>query len=236
LQTLSIIPQRHGGRVNRAIFIDEPRRGVRAPRTLPPPLLPVRRVAIFLVFSKDFLSISRRDRKAHPTVRQRSFFQHHWRIAPPTHTRFPLYGALRRCRDSDEYSLKGFITSIYVRVSNSYPRRSTGTIEPTNVYPTTVSRIPVDGTFRERHFPISPRFSHYFRFFSKRKKIFNCIAAREVFYILSLQYETVSIIVDCVTKKLYISKFLFLERLKCILIFSIETCIFICKKKSSTIA
>jgi len=56
-QTLSIIPQRHGGRVNRAIFIDEPRRRVRNPFALPP-FADSRpgKVAIFSVFHDSKIS------------------------------------------------------------------------------------------------------------------------------------------------------------------------------------
>lgn len=111
-------------------------------------------------------------------------------LAPPTHTRFPLYDALRGCRDSDEYSLEGFITSIYVRVSNSYPERSIDTIEPTNVYPTPFPRIPVDELLKRHTFQFCRVFLITFKFLWK--KIFSCIATCKIFYILSLQYETIS--------------------------------------------
>lgn len=67
------------------------------------------------------------------------------RAVPSTHTRFPLYDAPRFRRETsgtereivrertnaNEYSLGGFITFICARVSNLYPGRSVGTIEPT---------------------------------------------------------------------------------------------------------
>lgn len=81
-QTLSIIPPRHGGRVNRAIFIDELAEGCALLRLLLSASCRKGGNLPRLPRSEDFLSIPHRDRKAHPAEERRSFFQHHRRIAP----------------------------------------------------------------------------------------------------------------------------------------------------------
>lgn len=96
--------------------------------------------------SEDFLSISRQDRKAHPAARGGYLPQYRRRASLLRLILDFLYttrhgGDSTPCLDSDEYSLEEFITSIYARVSNSYPGRSPGTIEPTDVYPSPLPRI-----------------------------------------------------------------------------------------------
>lgn len=99
-QTLSIIPQRHGGRVNRAVFIDEPRWGARNPPSQP-------------ILSRRFLEGWQSSPFFHdPKISSRShgkiekltpllagvFERLLARIAPSAHTRFPLYDTPRRFR------------------------------------------------------------------------------------------------------------------------------------------
>lgn len=84
----------------------------------------VRRVAIFPLFldpPRFPLKITRRDRKARPAVRAEEL--------PPTPSKnvscsFDSYSIsfIRRCHDSDEYSLEGFITSIYMHGSVTHIR------------------------------------------------------------------------------------------------------------------
>lgn len=146
-QTLSIIPQSHGGRVNRAIFIDDeggaqPRRHLSVADSRPG------RVAIFPVFHDPKISS-----RSHGKIEKLTpLLAGGYPNAVDAHRSFGSYlldflyttrhGDSAPCFDSDEYSLEEFITSIYARVSNSYPGRSTGRIEPTDVYPSSLSRIP----------------------------------------------------------------------------------------------
>lgn len=147
-QTLSIIPQRHGGRVNRAIFIDEPR-----PRrcATPSPCLPCRFSALEGWQSSPVFHDPKISSRSHGEIEKLTpLFA---RGIPRRRRRASLlrlildflyttrHGDSAPCLDSDEYSLEEFITSIYARVSNSYPGRSTDTVEPIDVYPSPFPRI-----------------------------------------------------------------------------------------------
>lgn len=122
-QTLSFIPRRYGGRVNRAIFIDEPDERVRT--LLPPPLTNSMsegwQSSPYSTILQDFLS------RSHGEIEKLALL--FAEEPPPTPSKnvsysFDSYSIsfIRRCHDSDEYSLEGFITSIYMHGSVTHIR------------------------------------------------------------------------------------------------------------------